>query len=144
MLKWGAAEVRAAWKAEGACAVRAGREQGTTRAAKMEADVVAAARARAAAGQEKERAPETRTARRLRGMWRGEWIGRDGRGEGRNEEGRDGRRTGRRGGKCGHGRAGGGVENVRQGMDEGEELKFVCLWCHSRFCVLALWRFHVM
>ena len=144
MPRWGAAEVRAAWTAEGAWAAGAGREQETTRAGKVEASVAAAARARAAAGQAKGRAPEKRTARRLRGMWRGEWVGRNGRGEERNEGGREGRRTGWRGGKCGHGRAGGGVENVRQGMDEGEELKFVCVCCHSRLCVLALWRFRVM
>ena len=108
-----AAEASAARTAEGALAAKAERAQATTRAGKVEAGVAAAARAREAAGQAEERAPEKGTARRLRGMARGGWMGRNGRGEGRNVEGRDGRRTGMRGGRCGRGRAGGGVENVR-------------------------------
>ena len=97
-----------------------------------------------AAGQAEERAPEKGAARRLRGMARGWWEERKGRGEGRSVEGRKGRRTRERGGRCGCGRTGGGVENVRQGTAEGEVLNLVSVVFHSRFCVLAMWRFHVM
>ena len=93
----------------------------------MEANVAAETRAGEEAGQAEKRVLEKGAARRLRGMARGGWMGRNGRSEGRSVEGKDGRRTGVRGGRCGRGRAGGGVENVRKGTAEGEVLNFVCV-----------------
>ena len=113
-------------KEEGARAATAGRAQAEVCAKEGEAGGAAAATASEDAGQAAGRALKEAAARRLQGKAEGWGEERYGWGEGRSVEGGSGRRT-VRGGKCGRGRTGGVVENVRQETAEGEVLKIVCV-----------------
>ena len=117
---------RAEGKEEGARAATAGRAQAEVCAKEVEAGGAAEAKAGEDAGQAAGRALKKGAARRLQGKAKGWWEERYGWGEGRSVEGGSGRRT-VRGGKCGRGRTGGVVENVRQETAEGEVLKVVCV-----------------
>ena len=122
----GATEAGAEGKGEGARATTAGRAREEACEEKVETGGAAAETASEDVGQAAGRATKGGVVRRLRGRAK-EWgVERHGWGEGRSVGGGKGRRT-VRGGKCGQGRTGGGLENVRKGTAEGEVLKIVCV-----------------